>query len=489
MRKPVARICIGLVVFVILLILLLLWPQASAPALPSSALKAASEGLDQVFYDLVFHPEENALSVTMEWAYTNRGQAPLTDIVLRLYPKAFEKEDTSPAATEDIRALSYPNGFSPSQVTVHDLYWNGVPASYAFDAKDETVLRFSIPELAPNAQGTVRLRCVLSLPDCRYMFGRSNHVWMLGRCLPFVADRGSDGWQTSPYPLIGDPLGPAPANCRLSLTMPKSFTCAAPIQWQETAADDVLHLTGAIPAARDITLVLSDRFQTKKSTVDGVIIQSYAENAGDAEKALRFAEKALRFYAKEYGSYPYPTYTVVSAPLPFDGAESTALSMISTARYADESRLELALAHETAHQWFGMLVGSDPILNAWQDEALCEFALMQYVRRTHGQDAYDQLAFLRADAPMRECIRKEITVGSPVDRFQSYDEYGTLVYGRGLSMLLSLARDMDMDAFLKHYITAFAWKTASREDFEKTLCDAAGWDVRPLITDFLDTAI
>ncbi len=489
MRKPVSRICIALVVFAILLLLLLLWPQTSAPALPSPALKAASEGLDQVSYDLVFHPKENALSVTMEWAYTNRGRAPLTDIVLRLYPKAFEKEETSPAAAEDIRAQSYPNGFSPSQVTVHDLYWNGAPAGYAFDAKDETVLRVPVPALAPNAQGTVRLRCVLSLPDCRYMFGRSNHVWMLGRCLPFVAARDSDGWQTAPYPPIGDPLGPSPANCRLSLTLPKGFACAAPVQWQEAEAEEAIRLTGAIPAARDIALAISDRFHQKKSMVDGICIQSYAETAGGAEKALRFAEKALRFYAEAYGAYPYPAYTVVSVPLPFDGAESTALSMISAARYADESRLELALAHETAHQWFGMLVGSDPIVNAWQDEALCEFALLQYVGRTHGRDVYDQLAFLRADAPMRERIRKEITVGSPVDRFQSYDEYGTLVYGRGLSMLLSLARDMDMNAFLKRYTAAFAWKNASREDFEKTLCDAAGWDVRPLITDFLDTAI
>lgn len=488
MRKS-ANICITVLIIAVLFLLLLFWPHTAAPVTSSTALKEAASGLDDISYDLVFSPEQNTLAVTMEWHYTNRDSTPLDDIVLRLYPKAFEQESTSPAAQEDIRAECYPNGFSAASVALHDLYWNNAAVSCSFDAKDTTVLRVRIPALSSKERGTLRLRCVLSIPDCRYLFGRSDHVWMLGHCLPFIAARSDGNWQTAPYPMIGDPLGPPLANCRLALTLPKGYTCAAPFPWQETTAGSLTRLQGEILSARDIALSISDRFQQAQKTTDGTLIRSYAGNIRDAKKALAFAEKALRFYTNEYGAYPYPVYTVAAVPLPFDGAGSTAFFMIAPARYQDDSRLELTVSSGTAHQWFGILVGSDPLLNAWQDEAVCEYALLQYVRAAHGEDARDRLAFLRADAPMRESIRREITVGSPVDRFQSHDEYRTVVYGRGLSMLLSLQQNMDVNAFLKRYVEAFSWRSASREDFVQALCDAAGWDARPLMTDFLDTAI
>lgn len=490
MQKNIRRAQIAaLIAAALLLSALLLWPRAAAPSAPSAILKDAAQGLDQVSYDLLFKPDSNSLAVTMQWPYQNRGADQINDLVVRLYARAFEFEETSPAATAELYDSSYPGGFSPASCTMHDLFWNDAAVDWAFDQKDATVLRLSIPPLASGETGVLRLRCVIGVPDCRYLFGRAEGIWMLGRCLPFVAARTANGWQTAPYPVIGDPEGPPPANYRLSLSLPQGYECAAPVAWRRSLVGGMDRLEGEALAARDISLVISDRLTIRQTIANGVLLQSFAGSGEDAARALTFCEKALERYADLFGPYPYPVYTAVSVPLPADGAESTALSMLGSARYQDASALELTIAHETAHQWFGILVGSDPIRSAWQDEAVCEWAVLQYALDTHGRDAYDQLVFLRADMPMREKVRNEITVSSPVDRFHTYQEYGTVVYGRGLSMLISLERDIDLRAFFKRYAADFAWRTADRADFERLLSDTAGWDVVPLMTDFLDTAI
>lgn len=445
--------------------------------------------LDQVAYDLIFNPDDSALSVTMDWAYINREQYAIQDIVLRFYSRAFENENTSPAAQRDIRSICYKSGFTPSGFSLHDLYWNGVPINYSFDQQDITLLRISIPPLASGEKGILRLRCVIHVPDCRYLFGKDEHVWALGHCLPFIAQQREGRWQDAQYPLIGDPCLPACADYHITLTLPKGFLCAAGTRWQETASPAATRLSGSIFAARDVALVVSDQFHKREKIFDGILIQSYAKSSDDAERSIRYAEKALRYYSAEYGRYPYPVYTVASLDLPFDGAEFSSFSMVSSALNTNDSKMELAIAHETAHQWFGMLVGSDPILNAWQDEAPCEYAALQYMKHFYGMNAYEQLVFLRADAPMRETVRPEITVGSPVSLFTSYEEYGVVVYGRGLSMMLSLENNINIKDFFKQYLSDFAWKTASREDFIQMLSQTAGWDVYPMILDYLDTAI
>lgn len=467
--------------------LLMFFPPSPAPQRPD-ALPTA-EQLDGVEYALKLDPTQHTLSVTMDWAYTNREQAPLRDMAVRLYPNAFALEDTSPAALSDIAGAAYPNGFSKGYALLHDVAWDGQSVPYAYAPDDETVLTLAIPPLGPGQTGRLRLRAVLFIPDCRYLFGRSGGTYMLARCLPFVAQRAGGAWKTAPYPLIGDPETPPLHSVRLTLSLPQGYRAAAPMALAEKKNGDGLMLTGALSAARDLALVVSDSLHTAQKTVQGIAVRSFARSPDRAQKALAYAERAFSCYLRRYGPYPYPAYTVVEADIPFDGAEHTALSLVGGGRYAADSALELTVAHETAHQWFGVMVASDPINDPWMDEAPSEYALLRYALDSYGQAAYEQLVFLRADAPMRETHRREITAASPVERFASLDEYGSVVCGRGLSLLLALDRHLDVDALLRRYAAAYAFRTATRQDFEDMALAAADGDIRPLIADYLDTAI
>lgn len=455
------------------------------PPPPSQALLNASQGLDNATYNLVFKPEDNTLAVTLEWTYTNRTQETLQEIALRIPSNAYLTKETSPAASRELVERCYPNGFSPSGFTLHDVKWNEQPVPAREDEKDATILWVKTPELSPGQSGLMQLRCVILLPNVRHRVGYSNGVWMLGSALPFPARHTENGWETHPFLPVGDPPQPDLANYHFTLSMPQGFVCAAPFVWQVQSGGA---MTGSILAARDVGLVIYQGAQAARKS-QGVLVQSFADTSANANKALKSALKTLAYYQKQVGGYPWPVYTVAMADMPFAGMEYTGLILVGREQYQTEDALELVIAHETAHQWFGMLVGSDPFYNAWQDEAVCEYLSLNYVRDTYGQSAFEQLKFLRADSPMRENIREDITSDSPLDRFHSMEEYSSVVYGRGLALLLTLETDMDVNAFLKEYCKQFAFSFAAREDFERLLHKSAGWDTGPLMMDYLDTAM
>lgn len=456
------------------------------PPSPSKELMDVSRGLDNASYDLVFKPQDHTLAVTLALDYTNRTPETLEEIALRIPSNAFLKEETSPAASKELYELCYPKGFSPSGFTLHDVKWNEQAAQAQEDEQDATVLWVKIPKLPPGQRGTLRMRCVILLPEVRHRLGRSDSIYMLGSALPFPAQYTENGWETHPYLPVGDPPTPGLSNFTFTLSLPEGYACAAPFVWQRQ--DSGLQ-EGSILAARDVGLVIYKGAQVAQKMAGGILLQSFAQTAADAQKALGYAAKTLASYQKQYGNYPWPVYTVAMADMPFAGMEYTGLIMVGRGQYQVEDSLEMTIAHETAHQWFGMLVGSDPFYNAWQDEAVCEYLSLAYVRDTYGATAFEQLKFLMADSPMRENIREDITPGSPLDRFYTLEEYSTVVYGRGLALMLALETDMDLKAFLQNYCKQFAFSTATRQDFERLLQQSAGWDTWPLMMDYLDTAM
>jgi len=172
--------------------------------------------------------------------------------------------------------------------------------------------------------------------------------------------------------------------------------------------------------------------------------------------------------------------------------EYSGLVMIGSECFAANMRetLELTVAHEAAHQWFYGLVGSDQVYAPWQDEALCQWAMLRYVGKTYGRGSYETLKYYRVDAPMMEAVPGSLTPGSPIDYFGSLTDYSTVVYGRGTALLTALDEMLPKgtDGFLRAYADAFRYRFVTRLEFEAFLNGYAGMDLSPLLLDYLDTA-
>ena len=483
----VCLLCLGFCIFVLPG---LISPAPQEPGLPSVSpvVEAASVGLNQYDVTLKLNPDAGTLSVTEEIAFSNTTGDTLSSLVVRLWPNAFATENTSPAATDELYAAAYPEGFSPGSVLLHDVKWNGEQAAYRYLDEAKTVLEIPVDTLAPMENGKLYIRCVVQLPNCAFRTGYTGDTWMLGNVLPILSVYENGAWRQDPYASVGDPFYSECANFSLSLHLPDGYVpvCSVPLEEKESGL-----WQGNGAAIRDVGLCVSPQYKKAAALTGSTKVAVYARDEKSAQAALSYAVKALETFEALYGEYPYPLYSVCSASFAPGAMEYPCMAVVDEAYFAENQRdtLELIIAHETAHQWFYGLVGSDGVNQPWQDEALCEYALLRYTEINYGQEAFRNLRYYRADAPMMERIPGGLTPATPIDYFTSLTDYKTIVYGRGASLLLAL--DMfvpgGMDAFLKSYAAEYAFSIAGRKDFETSLNTFAGKDVTPLLLDYLDT--
>ena len=470
--------------------LLFLIPRPADDRQPSvsAKLQAASEGLTAYDVTMRLMPDSGEIAITETVRYRNDTGDALDDLVVRLWLNAFSSEEYSPAATEELYDVCYPGGFSPGGATLFDVSWNGQAAAYSFDDEAKTALRISIPRLENGETGELFLRCVETIPPCAYRTGRAGEDWQLGNVIPLLSRYENGAWRTDAYCPIGDPFLSDCANITVALYGAADYAAACSAYLTKDK-DGVWR--GSIPAARDVALCLSKDYVTVSGWAGETKVISCARTEAGARRALEDAVRAVNVYTDLYGDFPYPCFTVCGVDFPFGGMEYPGLCMIGERNYLDSQAdsLELEIAHETAHQWFYALVGSDQVNAPWQDEALCEYAMLRYVRKRYGQGSYESLKSYRVDAAMQENVLGTLTPGSPIDYFGNLADYRTVVYGRGAALLLSLDELLPggTDGFLRAYAEAFAYRYASRAEFEDFLNRYAGMDLHPLLLDYLDT--
>ncbi|MBR5382665.1 MAG: M1 family metallopeptidase [Clostridia bacterium] len=450
----------------------------------------AADGLDHYMYELVFRPESDELAVTLTLQYTNRTQDTQSDIVLRTWAGAYQQYETSPASIDELFDSCYPEGFSEGGISIEGVWWNDTIVSYSFDDEASTVLRVPVGAIAADESGRLRLRCRIQVPHCAHRFGESNGIYQFGNALPVLSVWQDGVWHTDEYWPIGDPFMSECANYDVTLSVPKGWMCAATGSSTSKSSGDRTLFSFHADAVREFGFALSDKWQKAEKKADGITVSAYALSKDGAKKAAEYAVKALRYCASHYGDYPYSTFTVCSIGFPFGGMEYPQLVMVSNSCFEKNSSdtLELTLVHETAHQWFYALVGSDSFNQPWQDETLCEYTVLGYVKERYGTDSFQALRATRVDAAMQDPLPLAVTPGSPISYYSSYTAYSSVVYGRGTAFLLD-ADEMTgkVDAALKAYCDRYAFRIASRDDLLTTLCDSCEADLYPLAVDYLDT--
>ncbi|MDR1600112.1 MAG: M1 family metallopeptidase [Oscillospiraceae bacterium] len=464
-------------------------PVLTTPALPAAAsaeLRQASEALTSYDVRASFQPDRRALTARERVAYTNNTGRALEAVRLRSYANAFASAQTSPAATTELYELCYKKGFSPGGITVVSVQVGNTSAEWSYEDEAGTVMKVVTPALAPGESVVITLTYTILIPECAYRFGISGNVAVLHNMLPTVAMWDGD-WRLEPYYPIGDPFVSECANWRVELTMPDGWSAAA-----SGAMVSVSPLVYEALAVRDFSLILSNRYVFSQTVVNGTTVTAYAKTSGEARALARDAASALKVFNGLYGDYPWPSYDVAAADIPFGGMESSGLSVISASSAADSSARPLAVAHETAHQWFHALVGNDELREPWLDEALCVYAVTQFIQDTQGEAAFADYVATEIEPSMRLTIPRGVTIGSPVELFASWNEYRTIVYQRGASMMLGLREAMGgakLNEALALYVKDAPFGMADRSSLMDALSRATGSDWEGFMVDYLDTYI
>lgn len=467
--------------------------RMDAPKAPT-VLQQAAQGLDQIAIEAELDAENRCMKVSQTLTLTSRVAQPRDEVVLRTWPNAFQKPDTSPVAgDEDICT----DGFSAGSLVVSaaSLERNGQAQNISHRYLDDAKTALSLPLDAPWQPGEtlqITLEYTVHFPHIQYRFGWWEDAFMAGQAFAVPALWQDGAYRTDEYLPIGDPLSGECANYQLHLTVPKGYACAATgtMTGLHQSEDGRWQYTLEAPAVREMGLVISPALRKEARLVDGILLQAYAPKVTDANRMLKVAEDALSCFSSAYGQYPYGTFTVCAAPMGVSGAEYPGMVMMAESLLQDDDKaLEYAIVHEAAHQWWYSLVGSDSSTHPWMDEALCEFSLLEYAGDKYGKAAREELRQSRVETAMRVTVAGQATPGAPLDYFETNTDYMVLVYGRATSLLCAMDDWLGGKLWhaLRQYAQTYAFSIADRDDFTRFLLEETGMDMEPLMIDYLDT--
>lgn len=396
---------------------------------------------------------------TMESRYTNQEEEALTELVLHLFPEKLGGD-----------------------IEVTNIHIDG---ETVMSQSDGETLRVNLDEpLEPGKQVVLSMDFVTTVPgdeSTKYkVLAYADDILALAHFYPMFAVYDEQGWHTEPSADHGDETFSDTSFYVVQVTAPADQVIVAggvELDHEEAAGEQ--HVTFAAGPMRDFYLVSSANYAVVQQQLGPVMINSYApaDRIEGAQFALEVAAEAVSSFAARYGPYPYSELDIVSTPtdalgIEYPGIFANALRIYdlsgssASSGLPNSALLESTTAHETGHQWFYSLVGSDQLNEPWLDEALTQYATWQYFIDRYGEQNgqgffnYLQGRWERAEEP-------DTPIGLPADAYSGRD-YGAIVYGRGPIFLNELAELMGQetfDAFLRDYSETYRWQIAGAGDF------------------------
>ncbi len=191
----------------------------------------------------------------------------------------------------------------------------------------------------------------------------------------------------------------------------------------------------------------------------------------------RYAQHAVDFLSRWTGMpYPWPHMSAVEGEeIVSGGMEYPMMTLISDYNTAGDSALYYVTAHELAHMWVPMIVGTDERRYSWMDEGTTSFnenqARKEFFPRSDADDPDRQsyLQVARADLEGEIMRRSDYQYPGPAYGVASYSKPATL-----LATLRALLGDETFTRAYQTYLRTWAYKHPRPWDFFDTFNHVSG---------------
>ena len=484
-------------------------------ALAASAVSPAVWGTT-VELEVRFHPEEHVISGTMWVTWESPPEVAHFVLLANL------GREENPHLSGRARDEQYVDGFDPSWTVVERVLWAGpageeelpfellpAPPTLQTYSLDDVIMKVSLP----GGEGRLRI-------DFRTRFP---HIWAgaPGRLFDFYTWRF--GWHPIPFaPPEGDrwPLLLPAYTYRLSLRTPPGWRAVLPGEVETEAGDQgtTWHVSFPEPV-RSIALFLGPEEELVPIQLElaGLELEAVALRGNeDKVRALAtYIPELLAHFQRRFGPYPYPRLVLVEHPnqvgvamaadgiiyFPkwfFDRFNLTVEGMLS--RYG-----RFVLAHELAHQWWGVGVGVDLDAENWLSEGLAQYAAISWFEEEFGAEGGNVFKFERKGlgealagsmwgfVNLREHFTEfpylgiafrdfDEAVVKPLSEVDYAQASGVRLYAKGYLVFRALAHLVGEDLFdqvLGEIAEGFRGGTLTVQELKELLEERAGQDLTP----------
>lgn len=463
--------------------------------------------------DVEIDPSTARVQGAQTVVYHNNSPDTLDILLFNLYQNVF-----APGA-QRVRRVPVTGGMTIERIAVD----GGMAATYEIDG---TLMRLTLPRpLPPRGRVSVEIAWRFTVPPAgapRTGHDR-NEVFVVAQWYPQIATYDDlRGWHARPYWSNAE-FYLEYGDFDVSITAPEGWLVAATGELDnadEVLSDDVrarlstVRTTDGIVAVvttddhaartatarepggqltwrfrahgvRDFAFATSNRYvwdatravlpAASERPPDTVAVNAlYRPRAAAWREAAGYVRHALAFNARRWHPYIYPLITAVEGPV--GGMEYPMLVFIGA--QSDPRRLYEVIAHEVAHQWWGMMVGSNETDHAWQDEGLTSWAEDLAVKDllpdadpfAETMDAYLAIADTDDERPiMREA-----------DLYGPGSQYAVATYRKPATLFRALAAiigERTLDVALRVYTDRWLLRHPTPFDLFNTIADVAGRDL------------
>lgn len=367
--------------------------RAEEPTLPSSQTQAVPSqqtpslmippGLPRYDLSLRLDIDRRQVSARERVVFTNRSSRPTNQLVFHVYPR-YRIPDADRmvlAKTLEMLRLSPEEGMDPigQRMDVGAVRVDGHPSTFTYDPGDPTILVVPLPTpVPPGGSATADLDFTLDLPDTWGRWGHRDGITYLVNWYPVLAHHDDGGWQRTPFVPWHQPFYQEAGTYNVTVELPREQVIASTgriVQREQLGAQGQRVRIVSGPA-RDFALVCSARFQTWEREASGVTVRVHGlpEHEKNALHALEFACEVIPLYQRWFGPYPDREFEIAPSFFGWNGNECSGLVLLDDrvmrlpqfgVRYIDH-----LVTHETCHQWWWNVVGTDGYAETFMDEGL-----------------------------------------------------------------------------------------------------------------------
>lgn len=315
----------------------------------------------------------------------------------------------------------------------------------------------------------------------------------------------------------------------VEVRLPSDFTIVSGAEQEEIVAQGdgwkSVRLTSSVPM-RSMLLLFGKELEHYRLHHRDVVIDSYYLLGGESygRLAAAYAAEVLDFYTKHLGSYSYKRLAIAERPAPglygFIGTATDGIIVLGSSAYRLKDipvpgfldrNLELLIAHELAHLWWGLGIGSDWNAEGWLTEAFAHYFAFTYFEAKYsafepnlfnhlGQGLLEQLlksqvGFLNArrhtlELPYLEVFRYHFdeAIVKPYKRVEYLNASDERIYNKGYLVLRALEGLLGRETFfavLREAYHRYHHKIITTEAFRAVAEEISGRDLKGFFDQWL----
>ena len=302
----------------------------------------------------------------------------------------------------------------------------------------------------PVGQGktvTITIDFVFHIPEKQGRWSCWRGVTTLSNWLPVLAVYDEVGWHPTPFIPWHQPFFNEAGVYQVRVTLPADQKIATSgwVVGSQDLVNGQKRVDILAPGVRDFAFLCSARYCEYAAQVGPVRVRcmAFPEHEHYAKQIVKTASEVLPHYSSWFGPYPWPELTFSESYFGWNGNECATLVMIdervfTMPQFAD-GYVEYLIAHETCHQWWYNLLGTNGYCETWMDEAFANYFAHRFMNQKHSKN--NNLLSYPPGFEWLPNIKRE--------NYRCYELYGTLGRGEGMKVV------QDMPEF-KHVINLFS---------------------------------